>query len=79
MAVLKSKALLAEEEMSRLRRETSDQCYAIIDGWQQERPIITPTEPPPGKPGKVDDKPFGFDYSALPSRNARTFKRFSEY
>jgi hypothetical protein len=83
--LLKSKALLIEEEMLRVQQENADACYAIIDGWhardnklRKRRTIITPTETPPGRVTEMDSKPFGYCYSALPSRNANTFKRWAE-
>jgi hypothetical protein len=85
MALLKSKALQLEDELRELQQKNADACYAIIDGWhardaklRKKLPIITPTETPPGRVTEMDNTPFGYCYQALPSRNARTHKRWAE-
>lgn len=86
MAILKSRALLLEEETRRVQQENADACYAIIDGWQAEVPRSKvasyhqmSTEVPPGKVSPMDDAPFKHDFRALPSRNAKTYGRFCKY
>lgn len=86
MAVLKSRALLLEEETRRVQQEDADACYAIIEGWQAEVPRSKvasyhrmPTEAPPGKVSPMDDAPFKHDFRALPSRSAKTYGRFCKY